>query len=440
VITTLAALVLALASQEAAVPARPAAGDVVVAEIDGIIHPIAAEFLDDVLAEADATGARLTVLVLRTPGGLVDATRGMVDRMIRARAPVVVFVGPSGARAASAGFLLALAADVTAMAPGTHIGAAHPVASSGQDIGETMRQKAAEDVAAFARTLAQARGRNVALSAAAVIESRAFTEREALEAAPPLIDLIAADVPALLAQLEGRTIHRFDGRAERLHTAGAAVRTVRPTRRQQFLGALAHPQIATLLISLGILGLTVELWTPGAIAPGVVGVVALLLGFFGLQVLSVSVTGLLLIAVGVALLLLELKVPSIGALGVGGTISLVLGVVMTATSVPGLTVSLPPLIAVALVTAAAFLFLGRLALRAQRQPPATGMQTLVGTRARTLTPLGAGRPGQAALRGEIWRVVATTPVDAGRDVRVTGVDGLTLTVEPVEPDGGQGGR
>jgi membrane-bound serine protease (ClpP class) len=353
---------------------------------------------------------------------------------------VVVLVGPSGARAASAGFLLALAADVTAMAPGTHIGAAHPVASSGQDIGETMRQKAAEDVAAFARTLAQARGRNVALAAAAVIESRAFTEREALEASPPLVDLIAADVPALLAQLDGRSIRRFDGRVERLRTAGATVRTVTPSRRQQFLGALAHPQIATLLISLGILGLTVELWTPGAIAPGVVGVVALLLGFFGLQVLSVSVTGLLLIAVGVALLLLELKVPSVGALGVGGTISLVLGVVMTATSVPGLSVPLAPIVALALALAGAFLFLGRLALRAQRQPAATGVHTLVGTRARTLTPVGAGHPGQAALRGEIWRVVSTAPVDAGRDVRVTAVDGLTLTVEPAEPDGGQGGR
>jgi membrane-bound serine protease (ClpP class) len=254
----------------------------VVAELDGIVHPIAAEYLDEAIAQADASGADVVVIVLRTPGGLLDSTRDIVSRMIASRAPVVVFVGPSGARAASAGFILTIAADVAVMAPGTHIGAAHPVSGTGESTDTTMATKAAEDVSAYVRSLAEARKRNVELAAEAVMKSRAFTDNEALAASPPLIDFVAQDVSDLLRKLDGRTVRRFDGRTVNVRTADAVIRTVEMSRRQRFLSAIAHPQIAYLLLTLGILGLTVEFWNPGAIVPGVAGGVCLLLAFFAL--------------------------------------------------------------------------------------------------------------------------------------------------------------
>jgi membrane-bound serine protease (ClpP class) len=248
------------------------AGPIVVAEYDGIIHPVAAEFINDVLSRAELSGAPAAVLILRTPGGLLESTRTIVSRIIDARLPVVVFVAPSGSRAASAGFLITLAADVAVMAPGTHIGAAHPVDAGGQGGGDsTERDKAASDTAAYARTLAHARGRNVELAAEAVLQSRAFTEQEALTAKPPLIDLVVADLDGLLAALNGREIRRFDGSHITVRTEGATVERMNMTRRQQILSAVAHPQVAALLLTLGMLGLVVEFWNPGAIAPGVAG-------------------------------------------------------------------------------------------------------------------------------------------------------------------------
>jgi membrane-bound serine protease (ClpP class) len=400
------------------------------AELDGIIHPIAAEYVTETIDEADASAADVVVIVLRTPGGLLDSTRTIVSRIITSRAPVVVFVAPSGARAASAGFIITLAADVAAMAPGTHIGAAHPVSGGGQEISETMAAKAASDTAAYARSLAQARRRNVELSEKAVLDSRAFTDREALAATPPLIDLVSPDVGQLLAALDGRTVRRFDGRTTELRTANAEIRRRDMTRRQQFLSAIAHPQIAYLLMTLGILGLTVELWNPGAIFPGVAGGLALLLAFFAFQVVPVDTAGLLLIVFGLALLILELKIPSFGVLGVGGTIALVIGSVMATRRVPGLSVSLVTIVPAAIVLAAAVLGLGRLALQAQRQPPQTGVERLVGESGRTRTNLAPDTPGQIDTRGEIWRAVSREPLPPGTPVRIVGVDGLTLLVEP----------
>ena len=207
------------------------------------------------------------------------------------------------------------------MAPGTHIGAAHPVSGDGEKVDEVMAKKMASDVAGYARTLATQRGRNVPLVEQAVTESRTYTEQEALAAQPPLIDLVASDVPDLLRKLDGRTVKRFDGRTETLHTAGAVTRDVRMTRSQRLLSALAHPQIAYLLLMLGTLGLTIELWSPGAVLPGVAGGICLLLAFFAFQVLPVSTAGVLLILFGVVLLMLEVKVTSYGVLAVGGASS-----------------------------------------------------------------------------------------------------------------------
>lgn len=403
----------------------------VVAELDGIIHPIAAEYLTQVIDRADTSRATIVVIVLRTPGGLLDSTRTIVSRMIISRAPVAVLVSPSGSRAASAGFVLMMAADIAAMAPGTHIGAAHPVSGTGEAADKTSSEKAASDAAAYVRSLAEARDRNVTLAAEAVLESRAFTDREAKGANPPLIDVTAKDVDDLLRQLDGRLVTRFDGRTTTLRTANAELQRLAMTRRQQFLGAIAHPQIAYLLLTLGMLGLTIELWNPGAILPGVAGGLCLLLAFFAFQILPVSTTGLLLILFGVTLLVLELKVPSFGALGIGGTIALVVGSVMlTRDAVPGLKVGVGPIVATALGLAAVMLFLGRLALKAQQLAPVMGAQGMIGLEGLTRDPVGPAAPGYVDIRGEMWRASSRTPVSAGQPVRVVAISGLTLVVEP----------
>ncbi len=425
----------ALALPQPEAPARPV---VIVATIDGIIHPVSAELFSGAIDVADTSGANLVVLELRTPGGLLESTQAMVSRMIVSRAPVVVFVGPAGARAASAGFMLLLAADVAVMAPGTHTGAAHPISGTGEQMDDTTSKKAASDAAAYLRSIAEARGRNVALAGEAVLESRAFTDREALQAQPPLIDFTAANLDDLLGQLDGRTIRRFDGRPAMVRTAGAEIRRVEMTRRQQFLSAIAHPQVAYLLMTLGLLGLTVELWNPGAILPGVAGGLCLLLAFFAFQILPVNTTGLLLIVFGIALLVLELKVPSFGALGIGGTVSLLIGSVMITDIAPGVRVGFGMVIPAALGFAAVFLVLGRLALQAQRLPPATGAHTLIGQQSRTRTPVTPDAPGQVEVRGEIWRAVSRVPLSSGHLARIIGVNGLTLMVEPVDPSSDEG--
>jgi membrane-bound serine protease (ClpP class) len=409
-------------------PDRPL---VVVAEFDGIIHPISAEYLTETINQADTSGADLVVFILRTPGGLLDSTRTIVSRMIASRAPVVVFVGPSGSRAASAGFVIALAADVAVMAPGTHIGAAHPVSGTGEAIDDTMAEKAASDTAAYVRSLAAARARNQVLAEEAVLESRAFTDGEALEASPPLIDFIAQDLDDVLRQLDGREVARFDGQTTTLDTTNAEVLRVNMTRRQEFLGAIAHPQIATMLLTLGMLGLTIELWSPGAIIPGVAGGLCLLLAFFAFQILPVSATGLLLILFGLVLLLLELNVPSFGALGIGGTISLIIGTTMlTRDAIPGVQVGFGFIVPMALGCAAIVLLLGRLALKSQRQPAVAGAEGMIGALGDVRDAIEPDASGSIDVHGEIWTARSGRHLAAGEPVRVTAVDGLTLTVEP----------
>ncbi|MDA1184878.1 MAG: nodulation protein NfeD [Acidobacteria bacterium] len=404
---------------------------VIVAEFDGIIHPISAEYLTQTIDEADASSADVVVFILRTPGGLLDSTRTIVSRMIASRAPVVVLVGPSGSRAASAGFVIALAADVTVMAPGTHMGAAHPVSGTGESVDDTMAEKAASDTAAYVRSLAAARGRSEVLAEEAVLESRAFTDGEALAAEPPLIDFVAQDLDDVLRQLDGRMVTRFDGQTSTLRTANAEVRRVNMTRRQTFLGAIAHPQIATLLLTLGMLGLTIELWSPGVILPGVAGGVCLLLAFFAFQILPVSATGLLLILFGLILLFLELTVPSFGVLGIGGTISLVLGATMlTRDTIPGIEVGLGFIVPMALGCAAILLGLGRLALRSQRQRSVAGEAGMIGVHGYVREPIELDATGYIDVHGEIWRARSERRLAAGQPVRVTAVDGLTLAVEP----------
>jgi len=412
-------------------PAAPQVPLVYVAEIDGIIHPVATAYVRRAVHVADAANANLLVIFLRTPGGLVDATRDINTAIIQARAPVAVFVSPSGSRAASAGFLITIAADVAAMAPGTHIGAAHPVSGDGQKVDETMEKKMTSDVAGYARTMAAQRKRNVTLVEQAVTESRTFTEQEAVSATPPLVDLIATDLPDLLKKLDGRAVVRFDGRSETLRTASASVHPVEMTWAQRILSAIAHPQIAYLLLMLGTLGLTVELWNPGAILPGVAGGICLLLAFFAFQVLPVSYAGVMLIIFGLVLLVLEVKVTSFGLLGVGGVLSLFFGSILLMDSpLPELQVGLRVIVPVVLSVSAVLLFLVQLAVRAQRIPSITGEEGMVGAVGRMLTGIEPGGSGRVDTRGEIWTATAQEPIQAGDTVRVTAVEGLMLTVRP----------
>jgi membrane-bound serine protease (ClpP class) len=413
-------------------PTGTAASPLVVsAEIDGIIHPVAAQYVQRTLARAEREAASLVVFTLRTPGGLVDSTRDINNAIIKSPVPVAVFVGPSGNRAASAGFLITIAADVAAMAPGTHIGAAHPVAGGGEKIDETMAKKMTSDVAGYGRTLAAQRHRNVELVEKAVTESRSFTEQEALNAKPPLIDVIASDVPDLLRKLDGRNIMRFDGRVETVRTQNARVERVDMTWAQRALSTIAHPQIAYLLLTLGMLGLTVEFWSPGAIFPGVAGGICLLLAFFAFQVLPVSYAGIALIFFGIVLLILEIKVTSFGALAVGGIISLLLGSMMLIDSpVPELQLRLRFILPVVGSLSALVLVLVGMAVWAQRTPPATGAEGMIGEAGRALTSIEPGGVGRVQAHGELWTATSTEPVVAGQAVTVTAVTGLLLTVRP----------
>ena len=428
-----------LPAQEAA--PRPAAAPVVyAAEVDALIHPVSAAYIVQTIDRADAEDAALVVLTLRTPGGLVDSTRTINSRIITAKTPVVVFVGPSGSRAASAGFLITIAADVAVMAPGTHIGAAHPVSGTGVEMDETQAAKAASDIAAYARSLATQRGRNVELAEKAVIESQSFTEVEALAASPPLIDFIATDLEDLLGQLDGRFIERWDGSTVELTTAGAEIIFLQMNWRQRLLSAIAHPQIAVLLFSLGTLGLTIELWSPGAIVPGVVGGLCLLLAFFAFQILPVNYVGLLLILFGLILLVLEMVVVSYGLLATGGIVSMVLGALMLFDSpVPELQLGLPFIISTMLALAVIIVGLMRLVIKAQLRPAVTGLSGMIDEVGRTLTLIEPGGSGRVATHGEIWKATSNEAIAEGESVRVTAVDGMTLTVR-CSASGAHGGQ
>jgi membrane-bound serine protease (ClpP class) len=416
----------------AAPPVQPSPTPIIyTAQVDGIIHPVATAYIKRAIEQADLAHADLLVLFLRTPGGLVDSTRDINTAIIQAKTPVAVFVAPSGSRAASAGFLITIAADIAAMAPGTHIGAAHPVSGDGQKVDETMSKKMTSDVAGYARTIAAQRKRNVALVEQAVTESRTFTEQEASTASPPLIDVVATDLPDLLKKLDGRTITRFDGSSHTLRTAGGAERAVEMTWAQKILSAIAHPQIAYLLLMLGTLGLTVEMWNPGAILPGVAGGICLLLAFFAFQVLPVSYAGILLILFGLLLLILEVKVTSFGLLAAGGITSLFFGSILLMDSpLPELQVGLRLIVPVTLGVSVVVLFLVQLAVRAQQIPSVTGEAGMVGSLGRVLTSIEPDRPGRVSTRGEIWTARADEPILAGEEVRVTAVDGLVLRVRP----------
>lgn len=399
------------------------------ARLSAIVHPVAADFLKDAIAKADAADAAALVIDLDTPGGLLTSTREISTAMLGARTPIVVYVAPSGAQAASAGFFLLMAADVAAMAPGTNTGAAHPVGGQGETIAGIAGEKAEQDAAATIRALAGRNRRNVEVAEAAVVSSRSFTAQEALD--QNLIDLIAADFASLLAALDGREVRRGEGTVV-LRAAGAPVIEIEMKPVQRLLSALAHPNIAYLLLSLGFLGLYFEMAHPGAVLPGVVGALALVLGFFALSVLPVNYAGVALIALGLLFLLAEIKVTSYGMLTVAGVGSLALGSVMLFRSAdPALRVSMDVILAITVTALVVSGFLVTMSLRAQRAPVRTGREGLISERGVVWTQQGAR--DKVFVHGEIWEARADEPLAPGDQIQVLAVEGSALRVRRTGP-------
>jgi membrane-bound serine protease (ClpP class) len=398
--------------------------------VNDIIHRVSAQYITEGIDRADEEGAALVLIQLQTPGGLDTAMREIIEKILNAKTPVVVYVAPSGARAASAGFLIAISADVAAMAPGTNMGAAHPVSGSGEAMDETMSQKVESDAAAYIRSIAAKRGRPVELAEKGVVESQSWTEEEALEVG--LIDYVAANQEELLQKLEGATVTRFDGKEVVLHTAGEPVIEQEMSLPQRILSVIAHPNVAYILMALGVMGLYFELANPGAVLPGVVGIISLILAFFALQVLPVNYAGLLLIAAGLGMVIAEAFTPAFGVLGLGGIASLILGSLILfeeqSVPTPALELSWTIILPVVLTLVVMFGLIARLVIVSQKRKPTTGAQGLIGEEGVASTEID-GR-GKVFVHGEYWDVSAAEKIDQGARVRVTGIEGLVLSVEP----------
>ncbi|MGC9952507.1 MAG: nodulation protein NfeD [Bryobacteraceae bacterium] len=425
-LASLLLLALAAASSKAAAPR------VLAVDVDGMIHPVTAEILSRAIQQAKQEDAALLLVRLNTPGGLMDAMRESIEKIVAAPMPVVTYVAPSGARAASAGFFILEAGDVAAMAPGTNTGAAHPVLMTGE-MDAVMKQKIENDAAASLRSIVGKRGRNSALAEKAIRESQSFTDKEALD--NRLIELVARDERDLLDQLDGREIARLDGTRVVLHTRGATVEVYERNLRQKIMSAISDPNLALVLLVLGALGIYVEFSSPGLIVPGILGAIMALLGLSALSVLPINWLGAALLLLAFTLFILEAKFATHGILGAGGALSMVLGAVMLIDSpVPELRVHLSTAIALALPFSLITMLLLSLVLRARRNKVVTGSEGMIGEIGTALTPLAPD--GRIFVRGEYWNATAASPVAAGNRVRVTAISQLNLTVEPIPPRNG----
>lgn len=440
-----------------AAPAAP----VSVLELQGAVDPASADYLVRGIRKAAAAGAPLVVIELDTPGGLDSSMRQIIQAILSSSVPVAVYVTPSGARAASAGTYILYAAHVAAMAPATTLGAATPVAvgvpgfpprPQGKDDGadrgaaspassprpppaDAMTAKQVHDAAAFIRGLAQLRGRNADWAERAVREAVSLTAAEAAQA--KVVDTVARDLPELLAMVDGRTVRTASGEV-RLATRGATYETHLPDWRQQLLAVIANPSVALMLMMIGLWGLFLEFAAPGHGVSGVTGVICLLLAAFALQMLPVNYAALGLLVVGVALLGAEAFAPTFGVLGVGGLVALVAGgILLFDTEGSGFGVPLPLVLGMALTSAAVILLGGGMAMKARRQPVVSGREDLLGARGEVLQ-VGEGETW-AEVRGERWKVAGSTPLRRGQRVRVVGLHGLTLDVQPEEEPNFQGG-
>ncbi len=407
--------------------AIPAQADVLRLDVNDTIHPITLEYITRGIEAAKAQQADAILIVLSTPGGLATSTREIIQQIVASPVPVIIYVAPSGARAASAGFFILEAADVAAMAPGTNTGAAHPVTLFSGQPDKVMAEKIENDSAALMRSVVAKRGRNVEIAESAVRQSKSFTDQEALQ--DKLIDIVAANEQELLKQLDGRTITRFNGDKVTLHLAGKPVREFPMTLKQKILAFLMDPNMAFVLLAIGLLALYVEFNHPGAVVPGVVGFFFVVLAVFALNILPVRYTALAMIVVAFVFFALEAKFAAHGILSVAGIVSLVLGALLLVDApIPQMRVHLWTALAVSVPLGIISTFLMGIALKARRSKVTTGVQGLIGEIAVARTPLTP--QGKVFVHGELWDAVSSLPVEVGTEVRVLRVTELHLEVEP----------
>jgi membrane-bound serine protease (ClpP class) len=405
--------------------ARPTA---VLLSVDGTVNPALADYIVKGIEQAEEKNATCVIIRMDTPGGVVTTTKTIIKAMVNAKVPVVVYVAPSGSSASSAGALITVAADVAAMAPGTNIGAAHPVAGGGQEIGAAMSEKIINDLTAYIRGIAVRKGRNAQWIEQAIRESVSITAKEALEIG--VIEIVADSLPDLLKKLDGRKIQK-EGRSYVLNTSDAHVERVMPGLRFKILDVVANPNIAYLLMMIGGIGIMMELYNPGMIFPGVVGGICLLLSFFALQVLPVNYVGILLMILAVILFIAEIKVVSYGLLSVGGIVSLTLGSVMLFESgEDAMRVSWSIIVPTVAAVSAFFIFALGLVVRAWMRQPLTGTQGLVGELGVAVTDID--KEGKVAIHGEYWNARSDVRIPKGSKVRVASVEGLHIKVTPAD--------
>jgi membrane-bound serine protease (ClpP class) len=403
---------------------QAAGARIVAVPIEGEIHPITVEIVGHAIEQAQMENAALLLVRINTPGGLLDATREIIQKLDASPVPVVTYVEPSGARGASAGFFVLEAGDVAAMAPGTNTGASSPVMMVGQ-MDQVMRNKVENDAAAMLRSMMSRRGRNSEVGEQTIRQAKSFTEKEALD--QKLIDLIASSEQQLFQQLDGREITRWDGRKLTLHLAGASVTEVQRTLRERVIGAIADPNIGFILMVLGVLGIYVEFTSPGLIFPGISGAILALLGLSSLSILPINWAGVGLLVLSLALFVLEAKVASHGMLGIGGTVAMVLGALLLVNGPPDMRIHLSTALAVALPFAAITMFLVSMVIKARQNKVLTGAEGMVGELGVAQTALEP--EGQVLVRGEYWDAIAASSIPEGAHVRVKGVNGLVLQVE-----------
>jgi membrane-bound serine protease (ClpP class) len=401
-----------------------------VLELDGVINPVSLQFISESLGNAQEEGAECFIIQMDTPGGLMESMRDIIKDILASRIPVIVYVHPSGSRAASAGVFIAYSAHVAAMTPGTNIGAAHPVTLGGQaDSSSAMMEKVTNDAAAYIRSLAEKRNRNIEWAEQAVRESVSITESEALELG--VIDYVVPTLDSLLSVLDGKEID-LDDQTYVLHTKDAEIITVAMNWRFRILDRISDPNIAYILMLLGIYGVIFELSNPGSILPGIIGVIFLILAFFAMQTLPINYAGVMLILFALVLFLLEIKVPSFGLLTIGGVVSMLLGSLMLFDSPePFFKLSLSVILPAVGATAAFFLFAIGMALRAQRKKPKSGAEGIIGEKGVAIEKLNP--EGRVKVHGEIWNAMSDTPIKPREKVKVSEVlEGLMLKVEPLK--------
>ena len=409
-------------------PSLAFARGVVKIRLDDTIQPVSDEYIGRAIERARQTNADAVLIELRTPGGLSDSTRSIVEKILASPVPVIVYVAPPGARAASAGFFILEAADVAAMAPGTNTGAAHPVNLGGEKMDDVMKQKVENDSAAFMRSFVGPRGRNVALAESAVRESKSFTDKEALD--QHLIDYVARDQDDLFKQIEGKPIKRFDGRTATLNLVGAPVVELQMTVKQRILDFLLDPNIAFLVLAVGALALYAEFNHPGAILPGVVGVVFILLALFALNLLPTRYASFTLIMAAFVMFALEAKFATHGVLGIAGIALMTIGgLLLVDGPIPELRVKLWTALSVSVPLGAITVFLMSIALKARRNKVVTGKQGMIGSVGEARTDIDP--EGKVFVQGELWNAHASSRVQMGEQVVVKKIEGLELEVERV---------